>query len=141
MKLGGALESGTERIVTATTMKAVAAAAGVRAASMARARDLEAGKALLGTCVACHAVDTATNKAGRHRGDAIGRTAGTVEGYTYSTAMKDAGAAGLLWDEAHLAEHRVAPKARAPGSGMAFAGIGKLEEPASPAASLKTPPE
>lgn len=127
--------------MTSSTMKAVAAAALVLAASMAHAQDIEAGKAAFRKCVACHAIDTTTNKVGPHLGDVIGRTAGTVEGYNYSKAMKDAGAAGLVWDEAHLTEYLVAPKAKVPGTKMAFAGIKRPDELANLVAHLKTLPE
>lgn len=122
-------------------MKAVAAAAFVLVASMAHAQDIEAGKAVFKKCVACHAIDTTTNKLGPHLGDVIGRTAGTVEGYNYSKAMKEAGAAGLVWDETHLTEYLVAPKAKVPGTKMAFAGIKKPDELANLVAYLKTLPE
>lgn len=127
--------------MTTSTMKAVASAAFVLVAPMAHAQDIEAGKAAFRKCVACHAIDTTTNKVGPHLGDVIGRTAGTVEGYNYSKAMKEAGAAGLVWDETHLTEYLVAPKAKVPGTKMAFAGIKKPEELANLVAYLKTLPE
>lgn len=127
--------------MTSSTMKAVATGAFVLVASMAQAQDIEAGKAAFRKCVACHAIDTTTNKVGPHLGDVIGRMAGTVEGYNYSKAMKDAGAAGLVWDEAHLTEYLVAPKAKVPGTKMAFAGIKKPDELANLVAYLKTLPE
>jgi len=122
-------------------MKAVASAAFVLVAPTAHAQDIEAGKAAFRKCVACHAIDTTTNKVGPHLGDVIGRTAGTVEGYNYSKAMKEAGAAGLVWDETNLTEYLVAPKAKVPGTKMAFAGIKKPEELANLVAYLKTLPE
>lgn len=127
--------------MTSSHMKAMAAAAFVLVAPMAHAQDIEAGKAAFRKCVACHATDTTTNKVGPHLGDVIGRTAGAVEGYNYSKAMKEAGAAGLVWDEAHLTEYLVAPKAKVPGTKMAFAGIKKPDELANLVAYLKTLPE
>ena len=127
--------------MTSSTVKAGATAAFVLAATMAHAQDIEAGKAVFKKCAACHATDTTTNKVGPHLGDVIGRRAGTVEGYNYSKAMKEAGAAGLVWDEAHLSEYLVAPKAKIPGTKMAFAGIKKPDELANLVAYLKTLPE
>ena len=95
----------------------------------------------LALCAACHATDTTTNKVGPHLGDVIGRTAGTVENFNYSKAMKDAGVAGLVWDEAHLTEYLVAPKAKVPGTKMAFAGIKKPDELGNLVAYLKSLPE
>ncbi len=122
-------------------MTVVGAAAFVFVASLAHAQDTEAGKGVFKKCAACHATDTTTNKVGPHLGDVIGRTAGTVEGFNYSKAMKDAGAAGLVWDEAHLTEYLAAPKAKVPGTKMAFAGIKKPDELVNLVAYLKTLPE
>ncbi len=122
-------------------MKAVVAAASVLVASTANAQDIEAGKAVFRKCVACHAVDTTTNKVGPHLGDVIGRRAGTVAKYNYSKPMKEAGAAGLVWDDAHLTEYLVAPKAKVPGTKMAFAGIKKPQDLTNLVAYLKTLPE
>jgi len=127
--------------VTSSTLKALTAAAFSFVASMAHAQDIEAGKAAFRKCAACHATDTTTNKVGPHLGDVIGRTAGTVENYNYSKAMKEAGAAGLVWDEAHLTDYLVAPKAKVPGTKMAFAGIKNPDELANLVAYLKSLPE
>lgn len=122
-------------IMTASTATLLLVATG------ASAEDIEAGKTAFKKCVACHSVDTTTNKVGPHLGDVMGRTAGTVEGFKYSKAMMDAGAAGLVWDETHLTEYLVAPKAKVPGTKMAFAGIKKPDELANLIAYLKTLPE
>lgn len=89
----------------------------------ASAQDAEAGKKAFRKCSACHADDAKTNKLGPHLADVIGREAGSVEGYTYSKAMKDAGEAGLLWNEATLSEYLAAPRTKVPGTKMAFVGI------------------
>jgi cytochrome c len=102
------------------------------------AQDAEAGAAVFKKCAACHAADGVTNKVGPHLGGLIGRTAGTVPGFNYSKAMKDAGAAGLVWDEATLAEYLVAPKAKVPGTKMAFVGLKKPDEVQNVIAYLKS---
>lgn len=107
-------------------------------ASGALAQDVAAGEVVFKKCAACHAADGKTNKVGPHLGDLIGRTAGTVEGFNYSKAMKDAGAAGLVWDDASLAEYLVAPKAKVPGTKMAFAGLKKPDEVQNVIAYLKS---
>ncbi len=94
----------------------------------AYAQDAAAGKTVFTKCTACHAADKTTNKMGPHLGDLIGRKAGTVEGFTYSKAMKDAGEAGLVWDDATLTEYLAAPRTKVPGTKMAFAGLKKPEE-------------
>lgn len=104
----------------------------------ASAQDVEAGKLAFRKCSACHADDAKTNKVGPHLADVIGRKAGGVEGYTYSEAMKDAGEAGLVWNEATLAEYLAAPRTKVPGTKMAFAGIKKPEELQNLVAYLKS---
>lgn len=113
-------------------------AAAVVSAASAQAQDVEAGKIAFKKCVACHAADAKTNKVGPHLADVINRKAASVEGYNYSKAMKDAGAAGLVWDEAALAEYLAAPKAKVPGTKMAFAGIKKPTEVQDLIAYLKS---
>ena len=103
------------------------AAAGVAltfAANGALAQDAEAGKAEFKKCMACHAAgEGATNRLGPVLNDAFGRTAGTYEGYSYSRAMIDKGAAGLVWDHDTLAQFLHKPKDFVPGTKMTFAGI------------------
>lgn len=110
----------------------------VSSTSDALSQDAAAGEVVFKKCAACHAADGKTNKVGPHLGDLIGRTAGTVEGFNYSKAMKDAGAAGLVWNEASLAEYLVAPKAKVPGTKMAFAGLKKPDEVLNVIAYLKS---
>lgn len=92
------------------------------------AQDVDAGKRVFARCAACHNVETTTNKLGPHLQDVVGRTAGSSEGYSYSKAMTDAGAAGLVWDEAALGEYLTNPRASVPGTKMVFAGLRKPEE-------------
>jgi len=118
-----------------------AIAAMITAASPAASQDVRAGKTIFKNCMACHATDAKTNKVGPHLGDALGRTAGTVVGFNYSKAMKDAGAGGPVWDEGTLAEFLGAPKVKVPGTKMAFAGLNKPQEITDIIAYLKTLPE
>ncbi|MGQ2906154.1 MAG: c-type cytochrome [Neoaquamicrobium sediminum] len=110
-------------------------------AAYAHAKDIERGKAAFRKCAACHAVDTTTNKVGPHLGDIMGRTAGTVEGFNFSPAMKKAGKDGLVWDETSLAEYLAAPKTKVPGTRMAFAGIRNDDELANLVTYLAALPE
>jgi cytochrome c len=64
----------------------------------------------------------------------FGRTAGTVEGYSYSTANKNS---GITWDEAVFAEYIKDPRAKIPGTKMVFAGIKNDKEIADLTAFLK----
>ena len=109
-----------------TSILAVAAALVVTlAAGSAYAQgDAEAGKNEFKKCMACHAVgEGATNRVGPVLNDVFGRVAGTYEGYKYSKAMVDAGAAGLIWTPETMAQFLHKPKDFVPGTKMTFAGI------------------
>jgi cytochrome c len=82
--------------------------------------DAAHGKALYQGCQACHSVDD--NDLGpKHRG-VVGRRAGSVEGYSYSTALKNS---NLTWDEATLDSWLTNPSALVPGTKMFF----KIDDP------------
>ena len=94
------------------------------AATGALAQDVEAGKGEFKKCMACHAAgEGATNRVGPVLNDVFGRVAGTFEGYKYSQAMIDKGAAGLVWDHDTLKQFLHKPKDFVPGTKMTFAGI------------------
>jgi cytochrome c len=109
-----------------TSILAVAAALAVTlAAGSAYAQgDADAGKNEFKKCMACHTVgEGATNRVGPVLNDVFGRVAGTYEGYKYSKAMVDAGAAGLIWTPETMAQFLHKPKDFVPGTKMTFAGI------------------
>lgn len=107
----------------------------------ASAQDIDAGATVFKKCMACHSADGTTNKIGPHLGDLIGRTAGTVDGFNYSKAMKDAGTGGLVWNEDTLSKYLVEPKAVVPGTKMAFAGLKEPEDIQNVIAYLKSMPK
>lgn len=82
-----------------------------------------AGKNWFARCSGCHEATSEKNKDGPSLMTVVGRKAGSLEGFQYSDAMKAAGAGGLVWDEANLAEYIKAPKAKVPGTKMNFSGI------------------
>lgn len=88
----------------------------------ASAQDASAGEKVFLQCRACHQVgETAKNGVGPHlNGLFAPRVAGTVEGYNYSAANKSS---GLTWDEATFREYIKNPKAKIPGTKMAYAGL------------------
>lgn len=103
------------------------------------AGDAAHGETVFKKCMACHAVgEGATNKVGPELNDLIGRTAGTAAGYKYSNPMVDAGAAGLVWDEASLTAFLTSPKAEVPGTKMSFAGLKDATDTADVIAYLAT---
>ena len=103
------------------TLSALLVIATSAAASNALAQDVAAGKTSFNKCMACHAIgDGAKNKVGPELNGLDGRKSGTVEGYNYSDANKNS---GITWNEAQFKEYIKDPKAKVPGTKMAFAGI------------------
>lgn len=92
----------------------------------ANAQDAAAGEKSFNKCRACHQVgETAKNGVGPELNGLFGRKSGSVAGYNYSEANKNS---GITWDDAVFAEYIQNPKAKIPGTKMAFAGIKKEEE-------------
>ncbi|MBA8881438.1 c-type cytochrome [Phyllobacterium myrsinacearum] len=87
------------------------------------AGDVTAGATVFKKCMVCHVADTDKNKVGPSLNGLLGRTAGTHPGFSYSPAMKAAGAGGLIWDTATLRDYLHDPKAKVPGTKMAFPGL------------------
>ncbi|MET0970401.1 MAG: cytochrome c family protein [Tardiphaga sp.] len=96
------------------------------APSFVRAQDVAAGKSSFNKCLACHAIgENAKNKVGPELNGLNGRKSGSAPGYSYSDANKNS---GITWDEATFKEYIKDPKAKIPGTKMAFAGIKKDTE-------------
>ena len=95
-------------------------------AAPASAQDVAAGERSWNKCRACHQIgEGAKNIVGPQLNGLFGRTAGTVDGYSYSAANKNS---GITWDEAVFAEYIKDPRAKIPGTKMVFAGIKKPKE-------------
>ena len=93
----------------------------VAGAGEVRAQDAAAGEKVFGVCKTCHQIgETAKNNVGPVLNGLIGRKAGSVAGYSYSTANKDS---GITWDEATFREYIKDPKAKIPGTKMIYAGL------------------
>ncbi len=96
------------------------------AAGSAHAEDLAAGATSFKKCAPCHDVGpTAKNKVGPVLNGLDGRKSGSVAGYSYSDANKGS---GITWNEANFLEYIKDPKAKVPGTKMAFAGIKNEDE-------------
>jgi cytochrome c len=106
----------------------------------AHAEDIDHGRRVFNTCASCHVVDADTNKYGPSLKGVFGRKAGAVEGFRYSKAMTDAGAAGLVWDDKTLADFLYSPKKAVPGTSMRFWGLWSEAEIRDVIAYLKTFP-
>jgi cytochrome c len=108
------------------TLSTLAVIVSSATASAALAQDAAAGKTSFNKCMACHAIgDGAKNKVGPELNGLDGRKSGTAEGYSYSDANKNS---GITWSEAQFKEYIRDPKAKIPGTKMAFAGIKNEQE-------------
>ena len=93
----------------------------VLAQNPASAQDAALGEKVFAKCKVCHQIgETAKNSIGPVLNGVIGRTAGTIPNYAYSEANKTS---GLTWDEATIKEYLKNPKAKVPGTKMAFPGL------------------
>jgi len=116
--------------IGALTALALAASLGAAAA-----QDAAAGENTFKVCKACHQIGEGAKIAvGPVLNGVVGRPAGTYPGYNYSEANKNS---GLVWDEATLTVYLKDPKAKVPGTKMAFAGLKKDEDIANVIAYLK----
>jgi cytochrome c len=100
--------------------------------------DVAKGEQVFKKCMACHAVNDKANKVGPHLVGIVGRPVASVEGYSYSEAMKAYAATAAVWDEAALLAYIENPKALVAKTKMAFAGLKKEDERADLIAFLKT---
>lgn len=96
--------------------------------------DPVAGEKVFKQCQTCHTNQPGKNKVGPTLYGVIGRTAGTVEGYNYSKANKEA---GIVWTEDEMFVYLENPKAKIPGTKMSFAGLKKPEDRANVIAYLQ----
>jgi cytochrome c len=97
--------------------------------------DAAAGQRIFGQCRTCHVVEPGVNRVGPSLHGVVGRTAGTVPGYTYSAANL---ASDAVWDEATLFTYLENPRGFMPGTKMAFVGLRDPQQRADVIAYLKT---
>jgi cytochrome c len=112
------------RQLRAATFVAIAAVCGWSGA--ASAQDAGAGEQVFGKCKACHQVgEGAKSLVGPELNGVVGRKAAVVQGYAYSSAMRNT---ALAWDEATLTDYLKDPKVKVPGTKMVFPGLSKPSE-------------
>jgi cytochrome c len=137
--------TGTEVASTTTAPAAAPAAAaapavdnvdtisGVKYASYTG--DAAKGKVDFLTCQTCHAVEAGVNKIGPSLHAVVGRTAGTIAGYTYSPANKNS---GITWTPEKLFQYLEKPQRIVPGTKMTYAGMSDPQKRANVIAYLQT---
>lgn len=104
-------------------------------AGTARA-DVASGKTAFAICAACHSTSGGSG-VGPHLDGVVGRKAGSVSGFNYSRAMKNA---NIVWDDKTLAAFIANPQSTVPGNHMPFSGLQDSAQRASIIAFLKSLP-
>jgi cytochrome c len=120
---------GQDRKLPSRMMKTVSLAIVALAVSagVAVAGDIAAGETVFKKCMTCHSKlgETAQNMIGPVLNGLKGRKSGSVPGFNYSDANKNS---RIVWDEGTFKEYIKDPKAKIPGTKMAFAGIKNEKE-------------
>nr|WP_087576209.1 cytochrome c family protein [Sphingomonas sp. CDS-1] len=101
-------------------LAAFATAMLIASPALAQAGDATKGKAVFARCMACHSVDPGVNRLGPSLAGVLGRPSGTVAGFAYSPAMKNA---KIRWDAKSLDAFLTKPATKVPGTKMIFAGL------------------
>ena len=95
-----------------------------------------AGKLVFAQCRTCHVTDAGVNKTGPSLAGIIGRTAGTVPGFTYSPANATS---GIVWTKEKLFQYLEKPQRVVPKTKMIFAGLPDAQKRADLIAYLEAP--
>jgi cytochrome c len=77
-------------------------------------------------CRTCHSTQKDDNRLGPNLHQIIGRKAGSLPGYNYSSPMRDS---DFIWDEAKIARFIANPDDVVPGNKMApYGGLASVED-------------
>ena len=102
----------------------------------ARAADPANGQAVFKTqCGICHSVVPGKNMVGPSLFGIVGRKSGSVTGFRYSAANKNA---DITWDAAILDKYLTAPREVVPGTIMTYLGLKDDEKRADVISYLET---
>jgi cytochrome c len=87
-------------------------------------------------CRTCHSIREGDNRLGPHMRGIIGRKAGSLPNYSYSSAMRGA---NFVWDEENLDRFIANPDETVPGNNMKpYGGLASAESRGKLIAFLKT---
>lgn len=115
---------------------AMAAMAAMLASSAAKADgDPALGKVQFNKCAACHSSKAGENKIGPSLHGVVGRPSHSIEGFSYSDAMK---AYNVTWTNEELNKYLENPRGVVAGTKMIFVGLKKEDERANLIAYLDT---
>jgi len=103
----------------------------------ASAMDADSGKLLFNNaCRTCHSVKEGDNRLGPSLHNVLGRKAGSLPNYAYSSAMKNA---DFVWDKGKLDRFIADPEAVVNGNNMKpFGGLASADDRAKVIAFLET---
>ncbi|MEM7690090.1 MAG: cytochrome c family protein [Pseudomonadota bacterium] len=87
--------------------------------------DAAAGGKIFVKCKTCHVLEEGVNRVGPHLYGVVGREAGSVDGFNYSTANAES---GITWTKDVLFDYLEAPQTYLKGTRMAFPGIKDAQE-------------
>jgi len=100
-------------------LRGLALAVAVLAAPLAAGAETLEGPRLFQRCYACHSLDPAERAlSGPNLRGLFGRRVGTLEGFDYSPALREAGARGLVWSQETLDRFLEDPEEFIPGARM-----------------------
>jgi cytochrome c len=104
--------------------------------AVAAEEESEGKVAFNNSCRTCHSFKEGDNRLGPTLHGIVGRKAGSIEGFSFSSAMKGS---GITWDEANLSEFIANPDKVVHGNAMKpFGGIADASERSKIVEYLKT---
>lgn len=96
--------------------------------------DTVRGKKIFAQCATCHSIEQGVNRVGPTLYGVVGRHSGSIQGFRYSEANRNS---GITWTEQELFTYLENPRAKIPGTNMAFVGLRNPQQRADVIAYLK----
>jgi cytochrome c len=96
--------------------------------------DTARGQRIFAQCATCHSPEQGVNRVGPSLYGIVGRAAGTIPNFRYSDANRNS---GITWSEQELFTYLENPRARIPGTIMAFVGLRNAQQRADVIAYLR----